>query len=200
MDENNSTVNEAVENVSYKHDALSEDKYYTVEEWLTWDESIRSELHDGKLIMLSQPVARHQKVLGELFGQLWLFLKGKPCDVYVAPFGVRLFENEDTAFEPDIVVICDKSKLDRIYTGAPDLVIEILSPSTARMDKLHKFRKYQKAGVKEYWIVDAEDNYIQASVLKDGSYITTMHGAEDIAPVTVLDGCEINLADVFEDE
>jgi len=197
MDDNNGTVNEAAENLSYRHNELSNEKYYTVEDWLSWDESIRSELYEGKLIMLAQPVARHQKVLGELFGQLWQFLKSKPCDVYIAPFGVRLFENENTAFEPDIVVICDKTKLDKIYTGAPDLVIEILSPSTARMDKLLKYKKYQKAGVKEYWIVDATENHVQASVLKDGSYITTMYDAEDIATVTVLKGCEINLAEVF---
>lgn len=176
-------------------------EYYTVEDWLSWDEDVRAELYEGSLIMLAQPTVRHQSVLSELHGQLWQFLKGKPCSVYPAPFGVRLFDNEDTAFEPDIVVVCDKSKLDdRICRGAPDLVIEILSPSTAKMDRGMKYRKYQQAGVREYWIVDPDLNLLQAGVLHDGKYITTMYEAEDIAPVAILEGCEINLAEVFSEE
>jgi len=176
-------------------------EYYTFEEWLSWDEDVRAELYDGSLVMLAQPSVRHQRVLMELAAQLHSFLKGKRCSVFPAPFGVRLDEKEDTALEPDLVVICDMSKLDdKICHGAPDLVVEILSPSTARMDRGLKYRKYQKAGVREYWIVDPELNLLQAGVLKDGAYITTVYDPEDIAPVAVLEGCEINLADVFGQE
>ena len=202
MDDSFSKVNEAAGHSSFlRDDGQSENRLYTVEDWLSWDEDVRAELLEGKLIMLAQPTVRHQRILREINGQLWQFLIGKPCEVFMAPFGVRLFENEDTAFEPDIVVICDKEKLDeRICRGAPDMVIEILSPSTARMDRGQKYIKYQKAGVREYWIVDPDLNLLQAGVLKDGSYITTVFEANDIAPVTVLEGCEINLADVFSED
>ena len=121
--------------------------------------------------------------------------------MFPAPFGVRLNDKEDTVFEPDIVVVCDKSKLDgKICRGAPDLVIEIISPSSARMDRVYKYRKYQQAGVREYWIVDPEANFVQTGVLKGGEYITTMYDAEDKAPVFILEGFEIDLADVFRDD
>lgn len=177
-------------------------EYYTVEDWLSWDEDVRAELYEGTLIMLAQPNIRHQAILGELHGQLHAFLKGKPCRVYPAPTGVRLFDYEDTAFEPDIVVVCDASKLDgKICRGAPDMVIEILSPSTAKMDRSYKYRKYEKAGVREYWIVDPDANVLQAAVLRDGKYLSTIYIDEDeSAPVTVLEGCVINLADVFNAE
>ena len=181
-------------------EALKE-RYYTYEEWLSWDESVRAELYDGILVMLAQPSQRHQRILSELNGQLWQYLKGKPCEVYPAPFGVRLFENEDTAFEPDIVVVCDKSKLGgKTYVGAPDMIIEILSPSTARIDRGIKFRKYLKAGVREYWIVDPELNLLQVNILSDKKYIISIYDSDEVAPVHILDGCEINLADVFRDD
>ena len=177
-------------------------QYYTVDEWLEWDENVRSELYEGDLIMLGQPNQRHQEILGELYGQLWQYLKGKPCKVFPTPFGVKLFETEETAFEPDIVAVCDESKLDgKICNGAPDMVIEILSPSTARMDRKYKYLKYQQAGVKEYWIVDPVDNYVQAGVLSNGSYITSIYTEEEAAvPISVIEGCKINLVDVFGEE
>ena len=177
-------------------------EYYTVHEYLTWDEDVRAELYEGMLVLLAQPSVRHQYVLTELLAQLHAFLKGKPCSVYPAPLGVRLFENEDTIFEPDIVVVCDKSKLDeKIYRGAPDLVVEVRSPTTARMDLKLKYRKYEQAGVREYWIVDPEANYIQAGLLHDGKYITRMYDEEDkTAPVGIFEGCIINLTDIFNEE
>ena len=177
------------------------EKYYTVDEWLSWDEDVRCELYEGMLIMHAQPTQRHQGILSELHGQLWQFLKGKSCKVYPAPFGVRLSEKEDTAFEPDIVVVCDKSKLDgKICTGPPDLVIEIISPSTERMDRMFKYQKYQESGVREYWIVDPVLNYLQVGVLEGGVYKTTVYDADEVAPVAVLEGCNIILSDVFAED
>jgi len=178
-----------------------EKEYYTYEQWLSWDEDVRAELYEGLLIMMAPPSQQHQEVSIELASQLHAFLKGKPCKVFHAPFGVRLSESEDTVFEPDIVVVCDKSKLDgKICQGAPDLIIEILSPSTERMDRVYKYRKYQEAGVREYWIMDPILKVLQAGVLKDGAYIVKIYEPEDIAPVTVLEGCLINLKDVFAEE
>ena len=176
-------------------------EYYTYEQWLSWDENVRAELYEGMLIMMAPPSQRHQRVLSEIHGQLWQFLKGKQCTVFPAPFGVRLNINEDTVFEPDIVVVCDKSKLDgKVCNGAPDLVIEICSPSSERMDRVFKYRKYQQAGVREYWIVEPKFNVVHAGVLSNGSYIVSIYEENEKVPVSVLEGCEINLADVFSEE
>lgn len=173
-------------------------EYYTFEDWLSWEEDVRAEIIDGELIMMAPPTQQHQGILGEVYRQLANFLKGKPCKVFPAPFGVRLSENDDTALEPDIVVVCDKSKLDgKICNGAPDMVVEILSPSTSRRDKLVKFNLYLKAGVREYWIVDPDTKTVSAYILQDGEYITKAYGDEDTVDVQVLEGCQINLTDVF---
>ena len=174
------------------------DRLYSVDEYMTFGEDFRAELYDGRLIVMEVPTRKHQKILMEMSGQLWQFLKGKPCEVYPAPFGVRLTLNEESIFEPDIVVICDESILtERGCLGAPDLIIEILSPSTARNDKKIKFKKFLQAGVREYWIVDPELDLLEVNILENDRYITTIYDENDTVPVTVLKGLEIDLAEVF---
>ncbi|GHV55123.1 hypothetical protein AGMMS49579_17170 [Spirochaetia bacterium] len=179
-----------------------EDQHYTYADMLEWDESLRAEIIDGEVYMMAPPARFHQEISSELHGQLWTFLKGKPCKVYPAPFGVRLFPNDDlsddTVVEPDIVVVCDHSKLDdRGCNGAPDLVIEILSPSNTQRDRIVKFRKYLAAGVREYWVVDPGQKTAEVHILNNGQYVTTVYDAADEVPVTVLPGCSIKLGDVF---
>ena len=124
---------------------------------------------------MAPPSRTHQEISGALFAQLYNFLDGKKCRVYAAPFAVRLFERDgeapedvDTMVEPDLSVVCDSNKLDKHgCKGAPDLVIEILSPSTRRHDRLIKIGLYQRAGVREYWIVDPENKAVQV-FLQDG--------------------------------
>ena len=116
----------------------------------------RIELIDGYPVMMAPPTGAHQKISGELFGQLRDYLKGKKCEVYHAPFAVRPFERDgerpedvDTLVELDISVICDPSKLDDTgCKGAPDLVMEILSPSTKRHDR---FTKFNRQGLRRGW-------------------------------------------------
>jgi len=173
-------------------------RLYTIEDYISWDESIRCELYEGALVVAFSPTHRHQGILTELVTQIHNFLKGKPCKVFPAPFSVRLFDNEETLFEPDLVIVCDESKLGgHIFYGAPDMVIEILSPSTARMDKKLKYGKYEKAGVKEYWIVDSDNNRVEANILENDKYVVTIYNETDIAPIHTLGGFEIDLADVF---
>jgi Uma2 family endonuclease len=180
------------------HTQLQEKPYYTYADFLEWDEDVRAEIIDGTLYMMAPPSRFHQSISMELSTQLHNYLKGKPCQVYAAPFGVRLFpradQSDDTVVEPDIVVVCDPSKLDdRGCNGAPDLIIEISSPSTARYDKIVKFHKYLAAGVREYWIVDPEERIIQVHILKNGHYTIDMYDETDKVPVTVLPGCVIDL-------
>ncbi|GHV39423.1 hypothetical protein AGMMS49546_11430 [Spirochaetia bacterium] len=177
-------------------------QYYTYADLLEWDDTIRAEIIDGELYMMAPPARVHQDIVREIFTPISVFLKGKSCKVYPAPFGVRLFPKDDlsdnTLVEPDIVVVCDPSKLDdRGCNGAPDLVVEILSPSNRFRDKLIKFNKYREAGVREYWVVDPVEQFVDVHILDAGRYIITMYGPEDEVPISVLPGCLINLRDVF---
>ena len=183
-----------------RHDELRQDQNYTYEEWCNLDTDKRTELIDGQIYMMADPTSRHQEVLSELFGQLWSFLRDKPCRVYIAPFAVRMYSFKDTAFEPEIVILCDPSKRrKRGCEGAPDMVVEILSPSTERNDRVLKYKEYMAAGVKEYWIVHPDDNYVTANRLIDGKYISETYFETDKAPVLILPGCEIDLTVVFKD-
>jgi Uma2 family endonuclease len=178
-------------------------QHYTYADYLTWDDDERWELIDGVPYAMAGASTAHQRILTELTRQFANFLKGKPCEAFAAPFDVRLNAdtNDDTVVQPDLLVICDKSKLDdRGCKGAPDLVIEVLSPSTASHDRFLKFNKYQRAGVREYWIVDPDSRTVQAHVLENGRYFTTVYFEADTAPVHILDGCTISLPDVFEAE
>lgn len=186
---------------------LPQENHYTLADALTWDEQERIELIYGYPVMVAPAPARnHQEASGELFGQLREYLKGKKCKVYHAPFAVRPFERNgdnledvDTMVEPDITVVCDPSKLDDIgCKGAPDLVMEILSPSTQRHDKLTKFNLYQQAGVREYWIVDPASKSVQVFVLEDAHYAAKDFGAAgDKLNVNIFEDCVIDLSQVF---
>lgn len=181
---------------------------YSFSDYLSWDESDRAELLDGELIMMAPPARIHQEISVELTRQLANFLEGKRCRVYHAPFAVRLFEQDGdapedvkTVVEPDISVVCDPGKLDgKGCKGAPDMVMEILSPSTQRHDRLVKLDLYQRAGVREYWIVDPDSRTVQVFLLDGGSVLPhEVYGQDAAAKVNVLDGCFIELAKVFKE-
>jgi len=175
------------------------DRLYTVEEYYKVREDVRAELYEGTLIVMENPTTRHQGILTEMVATLWQYLKGKGCKLFTA-YGVKLFEDEATIFEPDIVVVCDIKKLGkRSCDGSPDFILEILSPSTARIDKKLKYYKFQKAGVREYWIVDPERNLLEANRLVNEKYVLTIYDETDKAPIAVFDNFEINLAEVFAD-
>ncbi|MDR1971021.1 MAG: Uma2 family endonuclease [Treponema sp.] len=182
--------------------AYREEDTYTYADILTMDEKTRAEILDGELFMMAPSATYHQIISRELSGQLWQFLRGKPCQVFSAPFGVRLFpqadQSDDTYVEPDIVVICDPSKITAAgCEGAPDMVIEILSPSNTRHEMLMKFKKYLAAGVREYWIVDGEEKSVEVFILDRGRYIAGISGGDDEIPVSVLPGCRIKLRELW---
>lgn len=138
----------------------------------------RWELIDGLSYNMTPPPARvHQRISGELFFRIRNYLQGKTCEVYTAPFGVWFVENEQDVHnaknyvEPDITIICDKNKLtDKGCVGAPDMIIEILSPSTAAKDMNKKMSLYEHSGVKEYWVVHPTDFIVMVFRLVDGKY------------------------------
>ncbi|MDR1531119.1 MAG: Uma2 family endonuclease [Clostridiales bacterium] len=160
-------------------------EYYTYEEWMSLDDSLLSELIDGQIAMMAPPSMRHQKISGALHGMLWAFLRGEPREVFHPPFGIRLAKDEDTVVLPDITVVCALSKLTKEgCTGAPDMVVEVLPPSASRYDKSVKFNKYLQAGVREYWIVDPQDETVVVRILKNGEYMTRIYVKEDTVILT----------------
>lgn len=186
---------------------LPQESRYTYADLVEWEGPTRYELYDGVPRAMSSPTDFHQEILIELATQLRTYLRGKRCRAYLAPFDVRLFESSgdrpedvDTVVQPDLMVVCDQGKVDRHGVhGAPDLVIEILSSSTRRLDKLTKFRLYQEAGVKEYWVVDPETRTVSVHQAEGGLYGSPdVYTGEACVPIGVLDGCTIDLSLVFE--
>jgi Uma2 family endonuclease len=163
--------------------AEKQDERFTYGQYYQWDDGERWELIDGvPYNMTPAPVRRHQGILIRVSSRIETFLRGKPCKAYFAPFDVRLpdfAEQNDsdvpTVVQPDLVVICDDSKLDdRGCRGAPDLVLEILSPSTSRKDVGVKFRLYERHGVREYWIIHPADESLMIFTRgEEGKYGTS---------------------------
>jgi len=184
-----------------------EDGLYTYADYCTWDDDKSWELIDGIAYAMAAPTIAHQRISWELSLQLGIFLRGKSCQPFHAPFDVRLFanqddetdESDDTVVQPDLLVVCDRSKLSdgRSCKGAPDLIVEILSPSTSRKDRLIKLQKYREAGVREYWIVDPDKRTVLVYLFEDEKISRTKYDETDSVPVTVLPGLMINLPGVF---
>ena len=190
---------------------LDELKRYSYADYFNWLDDKRRELINGFIHLMSGPLRRHAHVSIELGAQIKSHIKMKKgkCHAYIAPFDVRLplhgSTDDDKIFDvvqPDICVICDRSKLDdRGCIGAPDLIVEVLSPSTLKMDWNYKFNLYEAAGVREYWIVDPKAKMANVFLLQpDGRYdLGTIYECGQQAPVHVLEGLEIDIQELFED-
>ena len=173
---------------------------YTYADYCGWDDDERWELIDGIPYAMAAPSISHQSVSGNIHLQIGQFLRGKTCKVFYAPTDVRLSadKKDDTVVQPDLLVVCDKSKIDeKGVIGAPDMVVEILSPSTASHDMVRKYTLYLKAKVREYWIVDPVSKTVVAHILGDGAYSGKSYGETETVPVSVLEGCTVDLAEVF---
>ncbi len=180
---------------------------YSYADYLKSSEEVRYEVIDGQIISMSPaPTPKHQQVQRELLAEFVMYLRGKNCSVFGAPIDVCLFANQSTSNEkikdwvqPDIVVICDRNKINpKNIVGAPDLVIEILSPSTARNDRVIKFNNFQKAGVREYWIVDPSNEYVEVFLLQDNRFISSgFYTKEDSIKVNIFEDLSITLEHIF---
>ncbi|MGB9809544.1 MAG: Uma2 family endonuclease, partial [Caldanaerobacter sp.] len=153
------------------------EQIYTYEDYLNWPDDQRIEIINGQIYLLTPPSTIHKRISREIFTSFAVYLRGKQCEVFSAPFGVRFASGNEKSdkeiknvVEPDIVVVCDKSKLDdEGCKGAPDLIVEITSPSTGRKDKVEKFNLYEKHGVKEYWIVEPELKIVSVFTLQENN-------------------------------
>ena len=185
------------------------DDVYHYEDILSWDERERWELIDGKAYQMAAPSVRHQRVSRNLFRAIDAYFRDKTCEAFYAPFDVKLFAKKEdtpdkinTVVQPDIVIVCDSEKLDRTgCRGAPDWIIEILSDSTGRRDRREKYGLYEKAGVREYWIVDPDMKVILAHNLENGKYHAPKAYAMTIkarVSPSIFPECVIDMTDVFE--
>nr|WP_054693980.1 Uma2 family endonuclease [Syntrophomonas palmitatica] len=182
---------------------------YTYGDYLKWPGEERWEIIDGVPYMMSPaPSSEHQRILLEIASQLHLYLRGKSCMVFPAPFDVRLPRGDEkdediqTVVQPDIVVICDNSKLDRRgYRGAPAMVVEILSPQTTKKDLREKYDLYERSGIKEYWVVFPLDQVLDVYLLdEEGKYQKNRTYEKDarVKP-SIFEDLEIDLGLVFRD-
>ena len=189
---------------------LDESKRYTYADYLTWLDDRRMELIDGFIHFLSTPNTLHARVSSNLLFEIGNFIEERKdkSHIYHAPFDVRLPMNNEmeddkiyNVVQPDICVICDLSKLDdKGCIGAPDLIVEVLSPSTLKYDWNYKFNLYETAGVREYWIVDPKAKVINVFLLQpDGKYdLGTVYECNQKALVHIFEGFEIDLNELFE--
>lgn len=180
--------------------ALPQEKIYTIEDIYALPEGQRAELIDGRIYDMAPPNTVHQRILMNLAGEVREYIKKRngSCEVFPAPFAVFLNADDTNYVEPDISIICDKSKLnDRGYNGAPDWVIEIISPSTERIDYGIKLFKYRTAGVREYWIVNPITKIVQTYYFK-GDDDSRQHTFDDPIHAHIFDDLTIRITDLLQ--
>jgi Uma2 family endonuclease len=178
--------------------------YYNYADYLQWSFEGMVELINGKIFkMAPAPSTGHQMILIELTGIFWQHLKGKKCKTFVAPFDVRLskfkeYKLVNSVVQPDLCIICDPTKIDeKGCNGTPDMIVEILSPSTALRDLDLKFKLYEENGVKEYWIVQPNDQTVSIFDLIESKFLLRgIYPREKIVEVKTI-ALEIDLNEVF---
>lgn len=177
--------------------AFAQKKSYTVDDIYALPDGERAELIDGQIYYMAPPARKHQDIAGELFGIIREYIRANngSCKIYIAPFAVFLNANEENYIEPDISVICDPGRLnDKGCIGAPDWIIEIVSPSSRQMDYFTKLFKYRSAGVREYWIVDPDRNRI--TVYDFESEDTQDYTFSDSVKASIYDDLFINFPEI----
>ncbi|MCH6200318.1 Uma2 family endonuclease [Aquiflexum sp. LQ15W] len=182
---------------------------YSYADYLTWQMDEMVEIIKGKVFKPAAAAPRriHQEVTLKVARKFADYLDQKPCKIFIAPFDVRLpiksKKNEDifTVVQPDICVVCDRSKLDEAgCIGAPDLIIEILSPGSNRKELKYKYEVYEESGVKEYWVIQPTEQTLLIYTLIAGKYVPSrLFSPGDIVSSACIKGFSLDLEDVFKD-
>ncbi len=183
-------------------------KSYTYADYLLWQFKERVELIKGKIFKMSPaPNLRHQRISVRIFTNIYSFLSGKSCEIFIAPFDVRLStknKNEEaatTVVQPDLCIVCDDRKLDtQGCVGAPDLIIEILSPGNSKKEMRDKYFLYEENEVKEYWVVIPDEEILQRYILDDQlKYVAQLPNVQgDFVGITFMPGYELSVDDIFK--
>ena len=179
---------------------LPKNNSYTIEDIFALPEGKRAELIDGQIYDMAPPSPFHQKLVMELSATIrnYIRAKGESCEVYPAPFAVFLNKDTQNYVEPDISVICDVDKIDhKGCNGAPDFIIEIVSPSSQRMDYLTKLFKYRAAGVREYWIVNPMTRIVQVYCFGEPED-STQYSFDEKISVEIYSDLKICIADLLK--
>ncbi|MBR2764418.1 MAG: Uma2 family endonuclease [Blautia sp.] len=183
---------------------IKQDTQYTVSDIEALPEGIRAELIGGQLFYMASPSSLHQEIEGEVFAEIRNYIKshnGK-CKVYTAPYAVYLFGMDDDHdyYEPDITVVCNPEKRkEKGCDGAPDWIIEIVSPSTASRDYLYKLNRYREAGVREYWIVNPDEKGVNVFDFSDERNASKYYSFSDRVPSVVINGFTICIGELITD-
>ncbi len=179
--------------------ALAQERTYTTDDIYALPDGQRAELIDGQMYMMAPPMRLHQKLITEFVSAIHQYIKNHngDCEVYPAPFAVFLNKDDRNYVEPDISVICDKSKLDeRGCNGAPDWIIEITSPSNPENDYNIKLFKYRTAGVREYWIVNPHTQTVTVFDFEKGKK-SNQYNFNDKVPVCIYEDLNITISDLL---
>ncbi|MCL1992497.1 MAG: Uma2 family endonuclease [Spirochaetes bacterium] len=174
---------------------------YTYSDYLSWGQEVRVELVDGMVYLMAGAGTGHQRLAGDVYVQLRDFLKDKNCEAFIAPLDVRLQPKENlsdkTVVQPDILVVCDKAKInEHSVNGAPDFIVEIMSLHSRAHDILTKKELYEAAKVREYWVVDKVKDYVLYKWVLQGGFFTEEKiplACKTEIPVGIFEGCVISL-------
>lgn len=184
-------------------------KIITYKDYALWNDGNRCEVLDGKIIGMSPPpIPEHQEISMQLSIEMGSYLRGKDCKAFAAPIDVYLFEDSQKNWIdenvknwviPDLIVVCDETKIKKSkILGAPDLVVEIISSSSAKIDRIDKRLAYQRAGVREYWIIDPANQLVEVYLLKNKNLeLSEVYNRKSEIPVQILENLKIDLTVVF---
>lgn len=175
---------------------------YSYADYLLWKIKERVELFKGKIFEMSAPSPIHQEVSGNISLELGLFFKNQKCKLYTAPFDVRFPKKGEsqiyTVVQPDICVVCDFEKIDsKGCVGAPDLIIEILSPGNSKKEMKNKFNLYQEEGVREYWVIDPERELAFVYALENKKFVPTFPISDDYLYSKIFPDFKIHTSQIF---
>lgn len=176
---------------------------YTIEDYYALPDEDRVELIDGVFYNMASPISIHQIITGKIYAKLNTYVTDKKgaCVPLISPIDVQLDCDNKTIVQPDVLIVCDRSKFQKgIVFGAPDFIVEVLSPSTAKKDMGLKTTKYAEAGVREYWIVDPKRESVVVYILNDeGYYSVFLYAFHDQVPVYIFNNeCKINFQEIYD--
>lgn len=172
----------------------------SLEQYESLPEDVRAEIFDGQLYYMASPSQDHQTILTELLVSIRNYLreKGGRCQVFPAPFDVKLSDHPLTIVQPDIIIVCDKDKLDgKRCNGAPDFIIEIVSPGNLSDDYIRKLYYYKNAGVREYWIVDPRRKTVSVNYF-EGNIVSVQYPFDSVIKVNIFNELLINFSQIAE--
>jgi len=174
---------------------------YTLDDYYALPDDVRAELIDGRFYIMESPTYIHQMVLGELHLQFQQCIRSHdmPCLCFLAPCDVQLDRDDKTMLQPDLIIVCNRELIrKRVCYGAPDLAVEVLSPSTRKKDMTIKHVKYCGAGVREYWMIDPDKERVIVYFFEDDTFVN-IYGRDDRVPIQISGGtCEIDFKQIWD--